>query len=231
MRIRAGGFTVAMAMSVSLAACGGAQGSGVSLLTRAKTMLDAAGSAHFTLSSSGAHSDSGVTLLGGSGDIQRPDAFTGTLNIIISGFTTSVAAVSTHGTFYIRNPLDNQFETADPTQYGFADPARLINPSSGLSSLLLKCADVSQQGDDRLAGQLLHELSCSLPGSAVQALLTDAAPDQTVSARVGVVADSGQLRRVVLTGPFYSSTSTTTFTLVIDNYGANVTITAPATGS
>ncbi|MGH7686653.1 MAG: LppX_LprAFG lipoprotein [Candidatus Dormibacteria bacterium] len=223
--------TVAVALGVAIGACGGAQGNTVTQLTRAKSLLDAASSAHFMLSSSGARSDSSVTLLGGTGDIQRPDGFSGTLTIVISGFTTTVDAASTHGTFYIRNPLDNQFETADPTQYGFADPAKLMAPTTGLSSLLLKCSDVSEQGDDRLAGQLLHELSCSLPGSAVQALLTDAAPDQTVSAKVGVVADSGELRRVVLTGPFYSSSTSTTFTLVVDNYGENVTITPPATGS
>lgn len=225
------GFTVVAALGVAIAACGGAQGNSVTELTRAKSLLDAASAAHFMLTGGGARSDSGVTLLGGTGDIKRPDGFSGTLTIVISGFTTTVDAASTHGTFYIRNPLDNQFETADPTQYGFADPARLMDPKTGLSSLLLKCSDVAEQGDDRLAGQLLHELSCTLPGSTVKALLTDAAPDQTVSAKLAVVADSGELRRVVLTGPFYSSSSSTTFTLVIDNYGENVTITPPATGS
>ena len=220
-----------VAIAAGVVACGQPEGNALTLLTNAKSLLDSAGSAHFTLSSSGARSDSSVTLLGGHGDIQRPDAFTGTLNIVIAGYTTSVAAVSTHGTFYIRNPIDQQFETADPTMYGFADPGRLMDTKTGLSTLLLKCTDVSQQGDDRNAGELLHELSCTLPGAAVQALLTDAAPDQTVPATVGIAAGSGQLRRVVLTGPFYSSTSTTTFTLVIDNYGENVTITPPALGS
>jgi lipoprotein LprG len=219
-----------VAVTGALAACGQPQGNALTLLTRAKSLLDGASSAHFTLSSSGARSDSSVTLLGGNGDIKRPDAFTGSLKIVISGFTTTVPAVSTGGTFYIRNPLDGQFESANPSQYGFADPARLMNPKTGLSSLLLRCTDVSEQSDDRYAGELLHELSCTLPGSAVQALLTDAAPDQTVSGTVGIAADSGQLRRVVLTGPFYSSTSTTTFTLVLDNYGENVSITPPATG-
>ena len=214
-----------------VAGCGQAEGNTLTMLTKAKSLLDGAGSAHFTLSSSGARSDSSVTLLGGNGDIKRPDAFTGTLNIVISGFTTSVAAVSANGTFYIRNPIDGQFETANPSMYGFADPARLIDPKTGLSSLLLKCTDVSEKGDDRNAGALLHELSCTLPGSAVQALLTDAAPDQTVSGTVGIDANSGQLRRVALTGPFYSSTSTTTFTLVVDNYGENVSITPPAVAS
>lgn len=226
-------MTVAAAAALSMAsvACGQPEGSALTMLTRAKSLMDATSSAHFTLSSSGARSESSVTLLGGNGDIQRPDAFHGTLNIVIAGFTTSVAAVSSHGRFYIQNPLDQQFEPADPSMYGFADPARLLDPKTGLSSLILKCTDVSARGDDRTGGELLHELSCTLPGSAVQALLTDAAPDQTVAATVGIAAGSGQLRRVVLAGPFYSSTSSTTFTLVVDNYGENVTITPPPAGS
>ena len=224
-------LAAAAAMSAAFAACGQPEGTALTMLTKAKSLLDGTSSAHFTLSSSGARSDSSVTLLGGSGDIQRPDAFHGTLNIVIAGYTTSVAAVSSHGTFYIQNPLDQQFESADPSMYGFADPGRLMDTKTGLSSLMLKCTDVSERGDDRSNGELLHELSCTLPGTAVQALLTDAAPDQAVPATVGVAAGSGQLRRVVLTGPFYSSTSSTTFTLVVDNYGENTTITAPPTGS
>ena len=224
-------LAAAAAISVAVAACGQPEGDALTMLTKAKTLLDGTGSAHFTLSSSGARSDSSVTLLGGNGDIQRPDAFHGTLNIVIAGFTTSVAAVSSRGTFYIQNPLDQQFESADPSMYGFADPGRLMDTKTGLSSLMLKCTDVSERGDDRTSGELLHELACTLPGSAVQALLTDAAPDQPVSATVGIAAGSGQLRRVVLTGPFYSSTTSTTFTLVIDKYGENVTITPPPTGT
>lgn len=224
-------LAAAAAMSAAFAACGQPEGNALTMLSKAKSVLDNTSSAHFTLSSSGARSNSSVTLLGGSGDIQRPDAFHGTLNIVIAGFTTSVAAVSSHGTFYIQNPLDQQFESADPSMYGFADPGRLMDTKTGLSSLMLKCTDVSERGDDRSNGELLHELSCTLPGAAVQALLTDAAPDQAVSATVGIAAGSGQLRRVVLTGPFYSSTSSTTFTLVVDNYGENVTITPPPTGS
>lgn len=218
-------------LSAAVAACGQPEGSALTMLTKAKSLLDATTSVHFTLSSTGARSDSSVTLLGGSGDIQRPDAFHGTLRIVIAGYTTSVAAVSAHGTFYIQNPLDQQFESADPSMYGFADPGRLMDTKTGLSTLLLKCTDVSERGDDRSNGELLHELSCTLPGASVQALLTDAAPDQTVAATVGIAAGSGQLRRVVMTGPFYSSTSSTTFSLVVDNYGENVTITPPPLGS
>ena len=39
-----------------------------------------------------------------------------------------------------------------------------------------------------------------------------------------------QLRRAVLTGPFFSATQNATFTLDLSKFGAHVTITAPPTG-
>lgn len=220
----------AAALGVALSACGQAEPDPHTLLTSAKSLLDGATSAHFSLASSGA-GGSGVVLMGGSGDIKRPDSFSGSLTVSLSGFTTTVAAVSVNGTFYVRNPLSNQFESADPAQYGFADPGRLMDPKSGLSSLLPECQNPATASDDRLDGALLHEVSCSLPGQDVKALLTDAAPQQPVAATVGIAADSGQLRRVALTGPFYSSSSSSTFTLVVTNYGENVTVTPPPAGS
>lgn len=220
-----------VAISAGLAGCGSPPpGNAQTLLTRAKTLMDSAPSAHFTLSSSGA-GGGGVVLLGGSGDIKRPDRFSGTLNASVNGFGIAIPVVAVNGKFWASNPLSGHFESADPTQYGFADPGHLIDPQNGLSSLLLRCQRPTQTADDRFNGALLHEVSCSLPGQDVKALLADAAPDQAVAATVGVAADSGQLRRVVLTGPFYSSSKSSTFTLVVDNYGENVSVTPPPAGS
>jgi lipoprotein LprG len=163
--------------------------------------------------------------------MKRPNSFSGTLNVSVNGFNVTIPVVSVKGAFHARNPLTGTFETDDPSLYGFADPGHLMDPKNGLSSLLLRCQQASQTGDDRYSGELLHEVSCSLSGHDVQALLSDAAPDQAVAATVGVAADTGQLRRVVLTGPFYSSSKSSTFTLVVTNYGENVSITPPPAGS
>jgi lipoprotein LprG len=218
-------------LAAALSGCGSSQQpNAATMLSHAKALLDAATSAHFTLTSTGA-SGTGVVLRGGSGDMQRPNSFSGRLDVDISGFTANVDAVSVNGKFFVRDPLSGTFETADPSSYGFADPTGLLDPSTGLSSLLTRCQRPSVLSDDRQHGELLHEVSCSLPGQAVAALLPDAAPDRPVSATIGIVAGSGQLRRVSLTGPFYSSTSASTFQLVVDRYGENVRITPPAAAS
>ena len=74
----------------------------------------------------------------------------------------------------------------------------------------------------------LDEIGCSVPGTLVASLLTSADPSKPVQATVGVDATSHQLRRVALVGPFFDKAQSSTFTVVLDNYGENVTITPPA---
>ena len=217
-------------VAVTLAACGGSPPNPSTLLTQAKHSIDAAAAAHFTLTSSGA-SGAGTTILGGSGDVKRPNSFEGTLTVNAAGFTVDVQVVSTGGTFYARDPLTGRFGVTDPASYGFGDPAKLLDPQTGLSSLALLCQQATILADDRDNGEQLHEVSCTLPGHPVAALLTSADPSKPVAATIGVDAATGQLRRVVLTGPFFSATQASTFTLVVDKYDENVSITPPPTGS
>ena len=214
-----------------LAACGSSSsGNPATLLAAAKQAIDAAPSAHFTLSSSNVPTG-GTALIGGSGDLKRPNGFSGTLNVSVSGFNVNVPVVSVGGTFHARDPLSGQWQTADPAAYGFADPGTLVDPQRGLSSLLTQCQQAAVQSDDRYNGEQLHEVACMLPGHAVAALLTSADASKPVAATIGVDSGNGQLRRVVLSGPFFSTTQLSTFTLVIDNYGENVNITPPPAGS
>ena len=218
--------------ATGLAACGGATGNPTLLLRQAKQLIDQAPSAHFTLTTANTSIvSSGAALLGGSGDMKRPDSFAGTLEVGVGGFDVGVQVVSVGGTFYARDPLSGRFTVANPAAYGFGDPGKLLDPGGGLSSLLLQCRQPSLQGDDRYNGETLHEVSCTLPGPPVAALLTSADSSQPVSATFGMDASSGQLRRVVLSGPFFNAHQANTFTLIADNYGENVSITPPATGS
>jgi lipoprotein LprG len=51
-----------------------------------------------------------------------------------------------------------------------------------------------------------------------------------VQARFSIAADSGELRRAELTGPFFTAEGDATYTLELSNFGADVQITAPPTG-
>ncbi|MHB8489767.1 MAG: LppX_LprAFG lipoprotein [Candidatus Dormibacteria bacterium] len=209
-----------------LSACGGQSLDAPSLLKTTKGVVDGASSFHFVLTSAGV-SGSGAELTGGSGDMKRPASMSGVLQVSIFGLALSVPVVSVGGIFSVKLPTSSGFAAANPADYGFADPARLIDPNAGLSSLLLKCQSPQVESDDRYNGASLHEIGCSLPGGAVAALLTSADASKSVAATFGIDASSNQLRRVVLTGPFISRGTDTTYTLVLTNYGENVSVTPP----
>jgi hypothetical protein len=216
-----------MASLLILSGCGSLSINATTLLQKTKSVLDSTSSFHFTLSSVDV-SGSGPLLVGGSGDMKRPASMSGTLQVSLSGFSVGVPVVSVGGTFSVKLPTDPGFTTASPADYGFADPAKLIDPTSGLSSLLLLCQSPKVEDDDRYNGEALHEIGCSLPGSAVAALLTSADASKSVAATFGIDTSTNQLRRVVLTGPFVSASNTnTSYTLVLTNYGENVSVTPP----
>jgi hypothetical protein len=226
-------FAAVSTAVLSLSACGGSSTPSINattLLKTAKGVLDATSSFHFVLSSADV-TGSGAELTGASGDMKRPDSMAGTLQVSIYGLALSVPVVSVGGVFSVKLPTGGGFTAANPVDYGFADPATLIDPNTGLSSLLLKCQSPQVESDDRYNGEALHEIGCSLPGKAVAAVLTSADPSKSVAATFGIDTSTNQLRRVVLTGPFVSaSNSDTSYTLVLTNYGENVTVTPPASG-
>jgi lipoprotein LprG len=222
-RVLTAGATVAM-----LSACGTPPQDPVQLLRDAKQSVDSAPSLHFTLTSANV-AGTGTMISGGQGVAKRPDGFSGSLTVVAAGFTLNVDVVSIGGVFYARSPLGSGgFDKADPSKYGFGDPGKFLDPNNGLSSLLSVCSSASNSDADRLSGEQLAEVACALPGARVAALLTSADPSQAVQATVGVDSTTHQLRRVVMVGPFFDRAHPSTFTVVLDNYGQNVTITPPA---
>jgi len=209
-----------------ITACGGPPPNPTTLLAQAKTTLDATPSLHFNLSSDNA-AGSGALITGGSGDVRRPSSFSGTLNVVFAGLSVDVQAIGVGSQFWVRLPTSSSFQLTSPSDYGFGNPSQLMDPDHGLSTLLVQCQKPVLQSDDRLNGEQLHEVGCTLPGSLIAALLVDAHPQTPVAATFGITTSSTQVRRVVLIGPFFS-TQNSTFTLVLDNYGENVTVTPPS---
>ena len=55
-----------------------------------------------------------------------------------------------------------------------------------------------------------------------------ASPSADVQMVMGVAKESHQIRRVVLTGPLIVPGTTSSFTIIISNYGEKVDVTPPA---
>jgi hypothetical protein len=79
-------------------------------------------------------------------------------------------------------------------------------------------------------GEVVREVTAELPGDLVEQILTSADPSQPVQARFSIASDSAELRRAELTGPFFTAEDDATYILDLSDFGADVEITAPATG-
>jgi lipoprotein LprG len=223
---------VAALLAVLTACSGGSGGSGetaAQLLARAKKTLDGTPTVHFVLSSTGAPA-AGTALTGGEGDIQRPASFQGALTVRVGGSPVDVKVVSVNHTVYAQLPLTSSYSVVDPATFGVGDPGALLDPQTGISQLLTAVQSPALGDEKRVNGEVVREVTGDLPGSLVQKLLTSKDPAKPVHARFSVVTGSGQLRQVVLTGPFFTATPDGTYTVQLSRYGASVSITAPPTG-
>jgi lipoprotein LprG len=172
----------------------------------------------------------GTALVGGEGDIARPSSFEGSLKVLAAGATVDLKVVSVAGKVYAQLPFTANYSVVDPKAFGFGDPGALLDPQTGISQLLKAATGAKLGNEKRIGGEAVREVSAQLPGALVQQILTSKDPAKSVAATFAVASASGQLRRAVLTGPFFSATQNATFTLELSKFGAHVTITAPPTG-
>jgi hypothetical protein len=230
MLVRRAAVALAVAGS-ALTGCGGGgpEESAADLLERAKTTLDETQSAHFVLASEGAPA-TGTALIGGEGDIARPAAFEGTLQVRALGSALDLEVVSVDGTVYAQLPFTSGFSVVDPAQFGFGDPGALLDPESGISQFLAEARSAELGEERRVDGEVVREVSAELPGDLVEQVLTSADPSRPVPATFSIATETGELRRAQLTGPFFTAEDEATFTLDLSDFGADVDITAPPTG-
>ena len=128
---------------------------------------------------------------------------------------------------YAQVPLSTGWSDIDPAEYGAPDPAQLMDPDAGFSSLLPATTDL-EQGEQVRGGtdnrDVLTEYSGTVPGSTVKNIIPTASGDFDATY---TVSDDGELREVVLTGVFYPDSESMTYTIGFSDYGTSQEITAP----
>jgi lipoprotein LprG len=115
----------------------------------------------------------------------------------------------------------------DPHKYGLSDPGALLNSTTGLDRFFTAATDVTSAGRQRFHGETLDYVNITLPGSVVKGVLTSKDPSKPVTGKLGIDPKTHELRVAVLTGPFLAKDVQTTFTVVLDHYGEDVSISAP----
>jgi len=197
------------------------------LLAEAKATVDASRSAHFVLTSHG-FSGGAISITGGEGDLARPDEIEGSFTVALSGFTVDIKVVSEGGVFEVLLPFQVKYRRTNPANYGLDDPAQLLDPVHGLSRLLIVGTGARLTGQERIAGELLDEVTATVPGASIP-VLPDANPSAPVTLVAAIDPKSHEVRQMTLTGPFLSATNESTFVVTLTNYGEAVHISLPPT--
>lgn len=225
--MRRGALVLATLVIAAVAAGCGSSGSAKpeTLLTKAKQKVDSTSAVHFTLTSKNV-SGNGTNITGGEGDIARPNAIRGTFQVSLAGFHVSVKIIAAQGKFYAEAPFQTSYQPTDPKKYGIGNPALLIDPNVGLSSLLSNIQSPKSEGQTRISGELLDKISGTVPGTKIPTALPDSDPSEPVQVSALINPKNDEVRQFILTGPLTSSTDST-FTVTLTDYGEPVHIDLP----
>jgi lipoprotein LprG len=212
-------------------ACGGGEGGSddtppEDVLAAAKVTLDETSGVHLTLETD--NLPDGVTGVEEAvGVATHAPAFEGTITVNLLGQAVEVPVVAVDDTVYAELPFTTGFQDVDPGDYGAPDPAQLMNPAAGLSTLLSETSDLEQGesvrgGDDN--SEVLTEYSGTVSGDVMENVIPTATGEFDV---VYTITDDDELRTARLTGVFYADSEPMSYTVTFEDYGTEKDITAP----
>lgn len=196
------------------------------VMTIAKDKIDKSGGLHLSLTTDDL--PDGVTGIKAADGVANHDpAFDGKITVVLSGQDFEVPVIAVDGKVYVQLPLTPGWQDIDPADYGAPDPALLMDADDGFSALLPATTDL-EAGESVRGGQdnkeVLTEYTGTVPDTAVTNVIPTASGDFDVAY---TVTEGGELRSATLTGDFYDSGDSMTYTVGFDDYGTETEISAP----
>jgi lipoprotein LprG len=199
------------------------------VLAQAKRSLDTTSGVQLGLTSKDVPGSSNA-LLSARGVLTRAPAFDGTIVVQIAGLKPEVPVVAVGGKVYAQLPLTTGWQDIDPADYGAPDPAALMSPDQGLSSMLTSTTGV-RKGDSVRGGEgnkeVLTEYSGTLPASSAAVVVPTVKGTVAATYTIADASEGARLRSAVLTGDFYGTGTDETYTVTVDRYDVEKDITAP----
>jgi len=195
------------------------------VLAAAKTTLDETSGVRVSLSTEKLPpSVDGILEAEGVGT--HDPAFEGDLKVASGGVTADVPVIAAQGKVYAKLPFTTRYVEVDPAAYAAPDPAGLMEPEGGLSSLLTAAEDVEEGEQVRSGEDVLASYNGTVPGDVVASVIPSASADHAFEATF-TVDDEDRLREAVLTGPFYPEADDVTYTITFEEYDTSADITLP----
>ena len=235
-RVAAGLLSTLVAVG-GLTACSGDDGGGGGDGTpswsdagaKAKELLDATSGIEVSISTT---DDPRVDYLkSATGTIVAdPPAFEGTVDGKVAGFSVSdVPVVSVDGRLWIDHiALGGWSDRFQPKELCAPDPARLLDPASGVSSVLTSSTDVAAGKSERGGTdnkEIFHTYSGTATGDSIRRILPCAEGDSfDATYRVD---DTGHLRTARFSGTFFPGADPMTYTIDVTKYDVEKDISAP----
>ncbi|GAA0984009.1 hypothetical protein ENKNEFLB_03105 [Nocardioides aquaticus] len=224
-----------------LAGCSGDQGAGSNseadadddgeatpeeVLALAKTTLDDTSGVQLSLTTDNLP-DGTTGITSATGVATAAPAFEGEIAVSLAGNSVEVPVVAVGGEVFAELPLVPGFQTIDPGEYGAPDPAELIDPELGVSTLLTATEEPTE-GETVRGGADNSEVLTEYSGTVTDDVMTNVIPSAEGDFDVVyTITEDGELRSAELTGVFYPSSAEMTYTVDLTDYGTEQDITAP----
>ena len=224
---------LALVLAASLTGCTGDDDSPFGdrspdeVLAQAADQLASTSGTNMTLSTDD-FPDGTSGIVGASGATTSAPAFEGTLQVRLASTTFDVPVVAVDDVVWARLPLQTKWSDIDPAEYGAPDPSQLLGEENGVGALLASTEDAEQGASERGGKdnkEVLTTFSGTIDGDVMERMIPSSAGD-TFDVDY-LVTEENQLREVRMTGVFYAGTDEMTYTLRVDDYGLEKTVTAP----
>lgn len=162
-------------------------------------------------------------LLSAEGTGTHDPAFDGEVKVQ-TNLDVTAPLIAVNDTVYIKLPFSD-WSTIDPAGYGAPDPAQLMDPEQGISSLFT-ATDNLQAGDPQRDGEtVVTPLDGTIPGAAVKKVFPSSGTDDfDVTYRL---TDDNAIDGIDITGPFYEGSPDVTYSISLDLNGDELVIEAP----
>lgn len=176
--------------------------------------------------------DPGVDFLSAASGtvVADPPAFEGEINGTVSGFPASgVPVISVDGKLWINHALLGGWsDRFQPDNFCAPDPAKLLDPATGVSQLLTSSTGVGEGKVER-GGADNDELVTTYQGNATGDSIRKVLPcaEGTDFGAVYRVDDSGHLTEAELTGVFFKDAAPITYVIKVSAYDVTKDIKAP----
>jgi lipoprotein LprG len=200
----------------------------VTLLTEVKKTIDATASVHLVLTGRDLP-DNAQALVSGDGVATHTPAFKGKLTVRSAGAPIDAQVVAIGSKVYAKLSFSPTYIELPPSQLaglGAPDPAVLLDPAKGLTSVLPTLKDPQIKGETRQGSKVLTEVTGSVTGKSLQGIFPKAPADQDFPSTFKIDKDAKQLVSATISGPFYSG-ATSSYDVTLDKYGEKVEITKP----